>query len=509
MTDMSAPLNVKDLLLAARLDPKQVAALLAQYGFTDTRRADANLQDLAGTPPDRQLLANILPDLLTCVSHSADPDQSLNYLERFARAALNKTQLFAYLEESPQALEILARTLGASPYMAEILIRDPQHFYWLMDPRILNCARTNREIKRELAQTLRVIPDEAAQLDYLRFVKRREMLQIGVRDLLRLCPVEETLAALSTLAEALITTAHWVCASHLRREYGIQKNVFTGFTILGMGKLGGRELNFSSDVDLIYLYASDDERSGSTSAAEYFRRLGQKITGGLNDFTSEGYMYRVDLRLRPEGKAGYLAYSLDGFERYYRSRLATWERLALLKACPVAGNLALGQKFLDMARSFVYDGAFDARAFEDVRSMKSKIDQKMILRDQRRRNVKLGAGGIREIELITQSLQLLHGGAVEQVRDRNTMKALAMLLQQSLIAEDECDALRQAYVFLRDVENKLQMANDAQTHSLPRDERELNVVARTLGYAASDDFLQDYERHTGAVNRIFAGHFSR
>src|SRR4030095_12569284 len=157
MTDMSAPLNVKDLLLAARLDPKQVAALLAQYGFTDTRRADANLQEMAGTPPDRQLLANILEELLTCVAHSADPDQSLNYLERFSRAALNKTQLFSYLEESPQALEILARTLGASPYMAEILIRDPQHFYWLMDPQILHSNRKKRAIQHEFAQTLRAL----------------------------------------------------------------------------------------------------------------------------------------------------------------------------------------------------------------------------------------------------------------------------------------------------------------------------------------------------------------
>jgi glutamate-ammonia-ligase adenylyltransferase len=509
MTDMSEPLNVKDLLLAARLEPRQAAALLDPYGFTDPRRADANLQEMAGTPPDRQLLANILEDVLTSASHSADPDQALNYLERFSRAALNKTQLFSYLQESPRALEILARTLGASPYMAEILIRDPQHFYWLMDPKILNKARTKRDIKRELAQTLKVLQGESAQLDYLRFVKRREMLQIGVRDLLRLCPVEETLVALSTLAEALITMAHWVCAFHLRREYGIPKNVFTGFTILGMGKLGGRELNFSSDVDLIYLYASDHEGFGSTSASEYFRRLGQKITGGLNDFTSEGYMYRVDLRLRPEGKAGYIAYSLDGFERYYQARLRTWERLALLKASPVAGNLALGWTFLNMARSFVYDGAFNDGALADVRSMKGKIDQKMILRDQRRRNVKLGAGGIREIELITQSLQLLHGGAVASLRERNTMKALALLSGRSLIAEEECDALRRAYLFLRDVENKLQMANDAQTHSLPRDERELTVVARTLGYVTSDAFLQEYERHTGAVNRIFSAHFSK
>jgi glutamate-ammonia-ligase adenylyltransferase len=500
--------TVKDLLLASRLDRAQVAALLTPYGFKDLSKADANLQRLAQEPSDRELLARVLEDLLICISQSADPDQSLNYLERFARAALNKTQLFTYLQDSPRTLEILARTLGASPYMAEILIRGPQHFYWLTDPQILYEPRRKRNILRELAQTLRVLDDEKSQLDYLRTVKRREMLHIGVRDLLRLCSVEDTLAALSNLAETLITMAHWVCATALRREYSIPKDAFTGFTILGMGKLGGGELNFSSDVDLLYLYASDAEEAASISAAQYFRRLAQRISRGLNDFSSEGYMYRVDLRLRPEGEAGYLAYPLDGFERYYRSRLATWERLALLKAWPVAGHRVLGRAFLDMASPFVYGGAFDEKALGDVRSMKSKIDRKMVLRDQRTRNVKLGAGGIREIELIAQSLQVRFGGGLAKVRERNTVKALAALCDESLISRESCDALTNGYLFLRDVENKLQMANDAQTHSLPEDENELTVVARTLGYAGAGDFLRDYQRHTGEVNRIFENHFS-
>jgi glutamate-ammonia-ligase adenylyltransferase len=220
-------------------------------------------------------------------------------------------------------------------------------------------------------------------------------------------------------------------------------------------------------------------------------------------------MYRVDLRLRPEGEAGYLAYPLDGFERYYRSRLATWERLALLKAWPVAGNRALGRAFLEMARSFIYDPALDARALDDIRTMKSKIDRQMLLRNQTYRNVKLGTGGIREIELIAQSLQVRHGGPMVQLRLRNTLEVLTALREQSLISRDDHDTLSRGYVFLRDVENKLQMANDAQTHSLPRDESELQVVARTLGYAASDDFLRDYQRHTGEVNRIFEHHFSQ
>jgi glutamate-ammonia-ligase adenylyltransferase len=503
------PSDIKDLLLAPGLERRQVAALLEPYGIRDAAKADANLQALAANPSDRQLLADILAELLTCISQSADGDQALNYFERFAGAALNKAQLFVYLHDSPRTLEVLAKTLGASPYMAEILIRDPQHFYWLTDPANLYSSRKKRAIQRELVRTLKVLENESTQLDYLRVLKRREMLHIGVRDLLRLCSVQETLTALSTLAETLITMTHWVCASALRREYRIPKNAFTSFTILAMGKLGGGELNFSSDVDLVYLYGSDQEQAGAVAAADYFRRLAQKITAGLNEFTSEGYMYRVDLRLRPEGESGYIAYSLDGFERYYRSRLSTWERLALLKACPVAGNRIIGRAFLDMTRAFIYELPFDAKALGDVRDMKSKIDKKMLLRGQNSRNVKLGTGGIREIELIAQSFQVRHGGRIPEIRSRSTLAALAALCERSLLSREETDTLIRGYIFLRDVENKLQMANDAQVHSLPRDEEELKVVARTLGYSATEYFLRDYQHHTGEVNRIFESHFAQ
>jgi glutamate-ammonia-ligase adenylyltransferase len=511
------PASVKDLLLASRLDRPQVAALLRPYGFKDLPRADANLQEIASDPSERQLLAEILEDLLIAFSQSADPDQALNYFERFARAAFNKTGLFSYLKDFPRALEILARALGGSPYMAEILIRDPHHFYWVTDPQILYRNRRKSEIKLEMVRTLKAIGDESKQLDYLRVLKRREMLQIGVRDLLRLSSVEETLAALSVLAEALISGAYWICSAALRCEYGISREAFTGFTILAMGKLGGGELNFSSDVDLIYLYASDNEKVSVTKqdgiesllAAEYFRRLSQRITLALNEFTAEGYVYRVDLRLRPEGKAGDLAYSLDGFERYYNSRVGTWERLALLKAWPVAGDRALGQAFLSMARGIVYDLPFDAKALEDIRNMKRRIDQQMVVQQQRGRNVKLGAGGIREIELIAQSLQVCHGGAIAEIGERQTLKALIALRRRSLISAEECEVLTHAYVFLRDVENKLQMVNDAQTHSLPESPDELTACARRLGYSDShrgqsyEQFLRDYQHHTSQVNRIF------
>jgi len=330
------------------------------------------------------------------------------------------------------------------------------------------------------------------------------MLHIGVRDLLRLCSVEQTLTALSVLAEALISAAYWICASALRRGYGIRRNAFKDFTILAMGKLGGGELNFSSDVDLTFIYGSEQETAGSVEAFDYFRRLCQKITSALNDLTAEGYVYRVDLRLRLEGHGSKIVNSFEDYKRYFRSRLRTWERLALLKAWPVAGSWELGRKFLNAAAEYIYELPFENKALDEVRQMKRQIDQEMLRRDQRERNVKLGTGGIREIELITQTLQVRFGARFPVIRERNTMAALGGLCTQSIISAEERDTLCKAYLFLRDVENKLQMVNDVQTHSLPRAHEELNACARLLGYPGAEPFLHDYQYHTGHVSRIFA-----
>jgi glutamate-ammonia-ligase adenylyltransferase len=275
-----------------------------------------------------------------------------------------------------------------------------------------------------------------------------------------------------------------------------------------MGKLGGGELNFSSDVDLMYLYASPEEADG-VSAPEYFRRLSQKITQGLNNLTAEGYVYRVDLRLRPEGKAGNIADSLDSFRRYYERRLAAWERLALTKVWPVAGSLELGATFRKMAAPFIYEGGFGNDALQNILNMKRRIDEKAAGQRRGARNVKLGPGGIREIELVAQSLQVCYGGRLPQLRVRNTLHGLKTLWAEALLSDAEYDGLTKAYVFLRDVENKLQMVQDAQTHWLPAADEELAACASLLGYrkdedlSAVDRFEQDYSRHTTQVNRIF------
>jgi glutamate-ammonia-ligase adenylyltransferase len=328
-------------------------------------------------------------------------------------------------------------------------------------------------------------------------------LHIGVRDVLRLSSVEGTCRALSDLAEALISGACWICSSALRRDFGVPPNVYTAFTVLAMGKLGGGELNFSSDVDLMYLYDAQGPEWSAIAGPDYFRRLAHKITAALNEFTGEGYVYRVDLRLRPEGEAGEITCSLEYFRRYYQTRMAAWEKLALLKAWPVAGNHALGHTFLDMARPFIFNPAFDRHAQEDVLRMKRSMDRKVAASRIAGRNVKLGTGGIREIELAAQFLQARHGGSIPDLAERNTLRALRILSHRSLLTHEEAESLSAAYIFLRDVENKLQMANDAQTHSLPVDSVELAACARLLGYPDSMLFEHDFARHTAAVNEIF------
>ncbi|HUK55772.1 MAG TPA: putative nucleotidyltransferase substrate binding domain-containing protein [Nitrospiria bacterium] len=526
-----ASLNPKDLLLAPRLDAGQAASLLRPYGLKETAKADANLQAMGDDPRARHLLAEILEELLACLARSVDPDQALNYFERFAKASINRIHLFSYLKESPRVLELLAVVFGGSPFMAEILIRDPVFLYWVSDPRILDHERKKRELTRDLADALKHLKTEPKRLDVLRIFKRKEILRIGVRDLLKRTSVEETGAALSVLAEVLIQKAYEISERVMRREHGVPvhagpsgKRVRTAFTVLAMGKLGGGELNFSSDVDLVYLYASDREgisrgrtsaRAGALTKEEYFKRLSQKITSALGDVTPEGYVYRVDLRLRPEGKMGSLAHSLRAFERYYAARGETWERLALTKAWPVAGARSLGMNFLKRVASFIHGRPFDRKARSEVKRIKERIDQKMSVRGQSRRDVKLGFGGIREIEFIVQSLQASFGKRFPKIRERNTLKALRRLRDHGLLSREEHRDLSAAYRFLRDVENKLQMVSDVQTHAIPVESEDVRACALRMGYrdagpgpdAAVDRFLKDYRDHAGRVHRTFEAVF--
>ncbi len=411
--------DVRDLLLARELGPEEASALLAPYGFRDPAEADRELQRLAADPTLRERLAELLPELLHCISLSADPDQSLGHLERFMRATLGPLQLLTELAERPHSMELLARAFGASPFMAQILIRNPSWFHWLASPQVLERSRGRSAIEADLDRALTPLTSVERRLDALRIVRRREILQIGVRDLLRMCTVEETLASLTVLAEVLIQRAYELAEESLREEHGLpplaadQRVAGSGFTVLALGKLGAGELNFSSDVDVVYLYASDRGRMARRASApnrdDYYTALARRITSYLAETTAEGSVYRVDLRLRPEGRMGALAQTLRGFEEYYRTRGRTWERLALLRARPVAGDRPLGARFLGRVRPFLFGRPFDAAAVAEVRRLKEETDREVARKGETERNVKLGTGGIREIEFLVQTFQLRFG----------------------------------------------------------------------------------------------------
>jgi glutamate-ammonia-ligase adenylyltransferase len=527
------------LLLASERDPQDVRGILAAYGLMDPEQGDRNLQAMAGAPNERRQLAEILPILMHSIAQTADPDQALNHWERLLEKVTRSTFL-DYLHRSPRMLDLLSTIFGNSDSLAFTIIRDPMLVYWLADEDVLSKPSTKAGLERALHTQLARLTVKELKLVALRRLRRREMFRIGVRDLLRLADVAETMAALSDLAAVLIHAAYEIVDADLCRQYGrpMHKNregrwVETGFAVIGMGKLGGHELNYSSDVDLIYVYDSHEGetrprtgRSPSKPAAtgisneEYFEILSRELTKALSEPTKEGYVFRVDLRLRAEGSIGQLARSLNDYRRYYATRGQIWERLALLKAWPVAGSSEVGEAFIRAVKPFILGRSSRKPALagvmaviEEVRAVKEMIDAKMADRGHEHRNVKLGIGGIREIEFLVQTIQVLAGKKTPALLHRSTVGSLNAFASRKLLSSSEHDALSAAYLFLRDVEHKLQMVHDLQTHALPDDALELERCAIRCGYESADrtnavaTFGTDLRRHTEYVSRTFRALF--
>lgn len=540
--DQGARPDPTPVLLAPKLEPAQVEAILRPYGLQRIKEADANLQSMAGDPRQRHQLAGILPALLESIERTADPDLALNQWERWLASGVSRSAVLEYLGTAPRMLDLVCTIFGNSNSLACTLVHDPLLLYWLAQQNVLSTAPTKAGMERMVRQSLETVTSTELKLDALRRFRRREMLRIGVRDLLRLADVVETTASLSDLAAVLIDAAYRVVDGGLRTQFGVPMHrnrqgrwVETGFTVIGMGKLGGHELNYSSDVDVLYVCESHEGETrrivsrrrkakgpvqGSLSNEEYFEILARELTKALTEQTHEGYLYRVDLRLRAEGSVGQLTRSLDEYDIYYRTRGQAWERLALLKAWPIAGSREVGKSFIKLVRPFVLAPSSKRRAVEqglaiveEVRSVKERIDAKMAERGQEQRNVKLGGGGIREIEFLVQTIQVLAGHRLPGILDRGTIGSLARLHSVDILSLKQQTALTRAYQFLRDVEHKLQMVHDMQTHALPDRQDKLERCAIRMGYtgasrsAALKQFQADHAAHRTVVHDIFHSFF--
>ncbi|MEB4590775.1 bifunctional [glutamate--ammonia ligase]-adenylyl-L-tyrosine phosphorylase/[glutamate--ammonia-ligase] adenylyltransferase [Candidatus Thiothrix sp. Deng01] len=392
---------------------------------------------------------------------------------------------------------------AASPYIKRQFERHPdwQAFCATSQPYAAG------ELCQKVAAEIRDIPDHNTLLRVVRQIRHRETVRIAWRDLSGMADTAETLVDASDLADALTDAALNWCHAELAARHGEPRDSggeAQQMVILGMGKLGGRELNFSSDIDLIFAFPENGDTDGKRPLDNqgFFVRLGQRLIGVLGQTTADGFAYRVDMRLRPFGEAGALALSFDAMEHYYETHGREWERYALIKARVMAGDRRQGAELLERLRPFVYRRYLDYGAVEQLRDMKAMINREAERRGKYQ-DVKLGSGGIREVEFTAQVFQLMRGGRIPELRERNLLKTLDVLLEQRLLSATGHSVLRSAYLFLRRTENRLQMWNDEQTHSLPdRPEQQL-ALAASMGFGDWTSFRTELNRHQQAVAGVF------
>jgi glutamate-ammonia-ligase adenylyltransferase len=499
-------------------------AQLSQLGVLDAAQALRNLE-LSGEKIGAEGFSQLLLLLLADLPRAADPDMALNNFERFVGALSDVTAFVSLCRTRPDILRSLIMIFGASHFLSTFLysIAD-ESLPLLSDQKFLSQQNDKQPLEARLAAMIADDVDDATFFHQLRLFRKQEMLRIGLRDLLNRADLQETVADLSSLAEVCLQKAYEWADAGLAKRHGrpVMDNLDgsaapAGFAVIAMGKLGGRELNFSSDVDLMYVYTADGETEGVSSADnartnritnhQYFIKLAEKLSAAIGDKTGDGFVFRVDMRLRPEGQRGPLAQSLGGYEIYYESWGQTWERSALLKARPVAGDDAVGREFMDRIAPFVYRKYLDYSAIAEIRDMKQKINRDVEQKGRTNRDVKLGYGGIREIEFVIQALQLIYSGRDRTLREKNALKALHILSQKGLISYQEHDVLSKAYIFLRTVEHRIQLLDDLQTQTLPNDEGELRTLARRTGYfgpgSEAGALLRDYADHTKKVRGIY------
>jgi glutamate-ammonia-ligase adenylyltransferase len=401
----------------------------------------------------------------------------------------------------------LARVLACSPFAAGVLVRYPQVAIDLLASGRLLRKTDAGEISELITAYAPIEISEDEFQRRLRVFRHRELVRIIWRDVSGAASVIESLRDLSDLADAAINTALAWSVESLRARHGLPRTEAgeaCGFGILGMGKLGGFELNFSSDVDLVFVFSESGETDGlkSLSNEEYFRLLGQRLVGALSQTTADGFVYRVDVRLRPFGASGPLAVSLPGLENYLMQSGRDWERYAYIKARVVNDWGDADYFYRDVVRPFVYRRYLDYGVFSSLREMKAMIEAE-VQRKEYQHNVKLGPGGIREIEFIVQSLQLVRGGSVADLRGREILQLLPALARQGCLPPDVVAELTTAYLFLRRVENSIQALHDQQTHLLPAEDLDRARVALALGFASWPAVAAELDQQRAAVSRHF------
>ncbi|RLA02060.1 MAG: bifunctional [glutamate--ammonia ligase]-adenylyl-L-tyrosine phosphorylase/[glutamate--ammonia-ligase] adenylyltransferase, partial [Gammaproteobacteria bacterium] len=406
---------------------------------------------------------------------------------------------------NPDFTTSLLRVWACSDFVAQTCIHDPAVFYGLLDSGDLLADYTSGEYKRKLKRILKGVDDSTVLGQRLRDFRRREMLRIAWRDLAGWASLDEVLHDLSALADTCVSLALDYLGGWAVKRLGSRgKKIKPQLVVLGMGKLGAGELNFSSDIDLIFAYpdAGAEWKRQNTSANEFYLQLGQQLIQVLDNHTEHGFVYRVDMRLRPYGDSGPLAANFDALAEYYQMQGREWERYAMIKARPIAGPGKPARQLMKLLKPFVYRRYLDFSAFESLRNLKEQIVRE-VERKGMQDNVKLGPGGIREIEFIVQAFQLVRGGRQPLLQQRGGLDILGALAVLGYLPAHVTLQLTEAYQFLRRTENRIQAWADQQAHDLPEDEPGRARLAFSMGFPDWEAFEQVLTVHRQRVQEHF------
>jgi glutamate-ammonia-ligase adenylyltransferase len=419
---------------------------------------------------------------------------ALNNLERFFAHPEGRELAPVLLDARARPLEILIGIFSTSQTFSDLLAQYPSYLEMARIP--LRKSPSTAELRESLQAEVEACRDDSALLRAFRRFRLRQLLRVGTNDIIRDRPLEEITRDISRIADLCIDVALETALRTQARRFGNPVDAAgqpLTCTVFAFGKLGGEELNYSSDLDLMMLYSDEGHTQGgrgsSISADEFFARVVSELIRLLAAHTEMGQAYRVDLRLRPEGQRGPLARSLASALAYYDKRGRTWERQALIKLRPVAGDRALGEQFVREIEPYVYRKFLSFSEINEIKALKRKIEQKTRQAGIDDREVKTGHGGIRDIEFTLQFLQLLNGGDLPGLRQRNTLEALAALEEAGALTDQEYRVLEDAYRFLRKTEHRLQLLFDLQTHRLPDDPEELRRLALRMGYGQRSELL--------------------
>jgi len=432
----------------------------------------------------------------------------LTHIPQLLRPALEEkigTLTFSGLDKVN--VPLLPLVFACSDFVADSCRRDPTLLPWLASEPRLHAVPGESELESDLALGIDPAGDDNQFMAALRRFRRRQLVRIAWRDLAGLANIETVLGELSLLADVCIRAACRRAGAALESRHGVPRGADgtpLELMVLGMGKLGGGELNFSSDIDLVFLFPEHGETHGSRALEheEYFARLGRRVAQLLGTVTEDGFVYRVDLRLRPFGESGPQVVSFDAFEDYLQQHGRDWERYAYVKARPVHGAAPFDDLYRNVLRPFVFRRYLDFSVFESLREMKDLIARE-VERRELQDNVKLGPGGIREIEFIVQAFQLIRGGSKPALQTRRLLEALPRLAGQKLLPATAVEELGESYRFLRRVENRLQERGDEQTHDLPQDEAGRARLALAMGSPDWASLATELGAHRGRVSRHF------